>query len=75
MIKAILDFPAIKELKSFLGAIQFVAKFLPKIPERTDRMRKLSRKETEGKWTEREEEFNKKRIKNGNRNTMSSTFC
>ena len=26
-----------KELKSFLGAIQYMAKFLPKLSERTDR--------------------------------------
>ena len=30
-----------KELKSFLGAIQYMAKFLPKLWERTDRLRKL----------------------------------
>ena len=29
-----------KELKSFLGAIQHMAKFLPKLSERTDTLRK-----------------------------------
>ena len=33
-----------KELKSFLGAIQYVAKFLPKLSEQTDRLRKLLKK-------------------------------
>ena len=30
-----------KDLKSFLGAIQYMAKFLPKLSKRTDRLRKL----------------------------------
>ena len=30
-----------KELKSFLGAIQYMEKFLPKLSEQTDRLRKL----------------------------------
>ena len=29
-----------KELKSFLGAIQYLVKFLPKLSEKTDRLRK-----------------------------------
>ena len=33
-----------KELKSFLGAIQYMAKFLPKLSERTDKLRKLLKK-------------------------------
>ena len=33
-----------KELKSFLGAIQYLAKILPKLPEKTDRLRKLLKK-------------------------------
>ena len=33
-----------KELKSFLGAIQYMAIFLPKISEQTDRLRKLLKK-------------------------------
>ena len=33
-----------KELKSFLGAIQYIAKFIPKHSEKTDQMRQLLRK-------------------------------
>ena len=33
-----------KDLKSFLGAIQYMAKFLPKLSEQTDRLRKLLKK-------------------------------
>ena len=33
-----------KELKSFLGAIQYMANFLSKLPERTDRLQKLLKK-------------------------------
>ena len=33
-----------KELKSFLGAIHYMAKFLPELSERTDRLRKLLEK-------------------------------
>ena len=33
-----------KELKSFLGAIQYMAKFLPKLSEQTDRLRNLLKK-------------------------------
>ena len=33
-----------KELKSFLGAIQYMAKVLPKLSEKTDRLRKLLKK-------------------------------
>ena len=37
-----------KELKSFLGAIQYMAKFLPKLSEQTDRLRKLLKKMNHG---------------------------
>ena len=37
-----------KELKSFLGAIQYMAKFLPKISEQTDQLRKLLKKMNHG---------------------------
>ena len=33
-----------KQLKSFLGAIQYLAKFLPRLSERTDKLRKLLNK-------------------------------
>ena len=39
-----------KQLKSFLGAIQYLAKFLPRLSERTDKLRKLLKKNTEWKW-------------------------
>ena len=37
-----------KELKSILGAIQYMAKFLPKLSERTDRLRKLLKRTKHG---------------------------
>ena len=46
-----------KESKSFLGAIQYMAKFLPKRSERTDRLRKKS--ETWNWGTEQDEDFGK----------------
>ena len=39
-----------KQLKSFLGAIQCLAKFLPRLSERTDKLRKLLKKNTEWNW-------------------------
>ena len=39
-----------KDLKSFLGAIQYMANFLPKPSERTDRLRKLLKKNEPWKW-------------------------
>ena len=39
-----------KELKSFLVAIQYLAKFLPKLSEKTDRLRKLLEKNGPWKW-------------------------
>ena len=60
-VKAILDLKhpeSQKELKSFLRAIQYLAKFLPRLSERTDRLRKLLKKNTEWKWaTEQENDF------------------
>ena len=45
-----------KDLKSFFGAIQYMAVFLPKFLERTDRLRKLLKK----KWgPEQEKDFNR----------------
>ena len=49
-----------KELKYFLGAIQYMAKYLPKLSERTDRLRKLLKKNESWNWgTEQEEDFGK----------------
>ena len=41
-----------KTLKSFLGAIQFFAKTLQNLSEKTDNMRQFLRKETKWEWTE-----------------------
>ena len=49
-----------KELKSFLGAIQYMAKFLPKLSERTDRLRKPLKKNETWNWgTEQNKDFGK----------------
>ena len=49
-----------KELKSFLGAIQYMAKFLPKLLERTDRLRKRLKKNETWNWgTEQNEDSGK----------------
>ena len=44
-----------KELKSFLGAIQYMAKFLPKLSEQIDRLRKLLKKNEPWKWGEEQQ--------------------
>ena len=50
-----------KELKSFLGAIQYMAKFLPKLSEQTDRLRKLLKKNEPWIWEdEQQKDFKKK---------------
>ena len=52
-VEAILKLKALentKDLKSFLGAIQYLAKFLPKLSERTDQLRKLLKKNKPWKW-------------------------
>ena len=47
-----------KQLKSFLGAIQYLAKVLPRLSERTHRLRKLLKENTELKWeTEQQNDF------------------
>ena len=49
-----------KDLKSFLGAIQYMAKFLLILSERTDRLRKLLKKNEPWKWrAEQEMDFNR----------------
>ena len=40
-----------KTLKSFLGALQYFAKFIPNLSEKTDSMRKLLNKGTKWDWT------------------------
>ena len=44
-----------KELKSFLGAIQYLAKFLPKLSEKLDRLRNLLKKNEPWIWGEEQE--------------------
>ena len=44
-----------KELKSFLGAIQNMAKYLPKLSEQTDRLRNLLKKNEPWKWGEEQQ--------------------
>ena len=62
-VEAILKLKALentKDLKSFLGAIQYLAKFLPKLSERTDQLRKLLKKNKPWKWLpEQETDFNR----------------
>ena len=40
-----------KELKSFLGSIQHLSKFLNTLSKKTDRMRKLLKKDVKWEWT------------------------
>ena len=40
-----------KELKSFLGSIQHLSKFINNLSKKTDRMRRLLKKETRWDWT------------------------
>ena len=47
-----------KVLKSFLSAIQYLAKFLPKLSEKTDLLRKVLRKNGYGTGGEEEKIFN-----------------
>ena len=61
-VKAILDLKHPenqKQLKTFLGAIQYLAKFIPRLSERTERLRRLLKKESKWNWgKEQEEDFN-----------------
>ena len=41
-----------KTLKSFLGAIQYFAKFIPNLSEKTDHMRQMLKKGVKWEWTE-----------------------
>ena len=52
-----------KKLKSFLGAIQYLAKFLPTLSEKTDRLRKLLKKNEPWIWGEEQENDFFKQIK------------
>ena len=47
-----------KELKSFISAIQYLANFLSKQSEKTDRLKKLLKKNKTWKWqNDQEEDF------------------
>ena len=50
-----------KTLKSFLGAIQNFAKFIPNLSEKTDNMKQLLKKGKKWEWTDRNSDFNKKK--------------
>ena len=41
-----------KELKSFLGAIQYLSKYIENLSANTDSLRQLLKKQTEWRWTE-----------------------
>ena len=50
----------VKELKSFLGSIQNLSKFINNLSKKTDRMRKLLKKDVKWEWTaEVDEDFQK----------------
>ena len=50
----------VKELKSFLGSIQHLSKFINNLSKKTDRMRNLLKKDVKWDWTpELDEEFEK----------------
>ena len=51
-----------EELKSYLGAIQYKAKLLPKLSERTDQLRKQMKKNEPWIWGDKQQrEFGKKK--------------
>ena len=62
-VEAIIELKApenTKDLKSFLGAIQYMAKFLSKLLEQADRLRKLLKKNKPRNWgPEQETDFNR----------------
>ena len=62
-VKAILDLKHTenqKQLKSFLGAIQYLTKFLPRLSEQTEKLRRLLKKDSVWNWgKEQDENFNK----------------
>ena len=48
-----------KQLKSFLGAIQYLAKFIPRLSERIEKLRRLLKKDSKWNWgKEQDEDFN-----------------
>ena len=63
-----------KELKSFLGAIQCMAKILPKLSERTDTLRKLLKKSETMEMGNRTRRRLRKNKTDANRRPMSCTL-
>ena len=61
-----------KQLKSFLGAIQYLAKFLLRLSERTERLLRLLKKDSTWNWEKQEDEdFNSiKKMENADRRTL-----
>ena len=48
-----------KQLKSLLGAIQYLAKFLPRLSDKTERLRRLLKKDYKWDWgKDQEDDFN-----------------
>ena len=73
-----------KTIKSFLGAIQYFAKFIPNLSEKTDKIRQLLKKGTKWDWTkDRKADFNKIKLEltklhclalnNGNKDNIFTT--
>ena len=62
------------EEKLCLGAMQNIAKLIPKVSEKSDRLRQLLREKTERNWTESQVHLNEKKGKD-DRIVMPSTFC
>ena len=50
-IKALPTRTTKQELQSFLGMIQYLAHFIPKLSDQTDVLRNLLKKDAEFKWT------------------------
>ena len=45
-----------KQLKSFLGAIQYITKFIPRLPEKTEKLRRLLKKGSKWEWGKEQNE-------------------
>ena len=63
-----------KTLKLFLGAIQYLAKFIPNLSEKTDNMRRLQKKRTKWGWTEEQNTDLNNLVKRTNDTTLSTTL-
>lgn len=57
-VEAILEMPSpsdVKRLKRFLGMVNYLAKFLPLLPDMTEPLRRLEDKEIECCWLEQQQ--------------------